>query len=185
MRVFVSLFLILLCAGPAPALTVAPVSFDDLVTRATVVVYGRVVDVHGQWSGDRRSLDSVVTLAPIEAYKGAPGERVTFKVPGGEAGGLVMAVPGSPVLRQGDLAVVFLASAGPAVPMPIGVSQGVYRVLPAGDGSLRVLAPRGADAGPAVARLAGLHGNAGLSALAAEVRTGGARAARRSAGGGR
>jgi hypothetical protein len=185
MRVFVSFVLVLVCAVPARALTLVPVSFDDLVAHATLVVYGRVIDVHGTWTADRRGIDSQVTLAPIEAYKGAPGDRVTFKVPGGESGGLVMAVPGSPVLRAGDLVVAFLASAGPAVPTPIGVSQGVYRVLPGGDGRLRLLAPRGAEAGPAVAWLAAARGGAELASLAAEVRAGAARASRRSTGGGR
>ena len=165
MRVLVIAAALIASVLPAGALTLLPISFDDLVAQSAVVVYGRVTEVRGAWTGDRHRIESLVTLDTLEAYKGSPGERVAFKVPGGEVGGRVMAVPGSPVLRDGDLLVVFLPrGGGPAVPVPIGVSQGVYRVVAAAGGAPRVLAPRGAEPGPAVAR------SRDLATLAAAVR---------------
>ena len=172
MRVLVIAVVLIASVLPAGALTLLPISFDDLVAQSAVVVYGRVAGVHGAWTGDRRRIESLVTLDTLEYYKGALGERVSFKVPGGEAGGMVMAVPGSPVLREGDLLVVFLPGGGPAVPVPIGVSQGVYRVAAAANGAPTVLAPRGTEPGPAVARAAAAagQGGSGLAALATAVR---------------
>ena len=78
----------------------------DLVRRARLanpacVVYGRVLEVARQWTADRRAIESLVALDADRAFQGhGRGERVRFKVPGGEAGGLVMAVPGAPVLRE-------------------------------------------------------------------------------------
>ncbi|MGE0126193.1 MAG: hypothetical protein AB7U25_24965, partial [Vicinamibacterales bacterium] len=78
---------VLAMAPRAGALTVLPATFDELVRESHAVVYGRVVEVTGQWSADRRTIDSVVTLAAFEDFKGTATESTTVRVPGGEAGG--------------------------------------------------------------------------------------------------
>jgi hypothetical protein len=60
-----SALIVLLCLlflVTAQATTVAPLSFEQLVTESASVVYGRVVDVRSQWTDDRRFIESVVSI---------------------------------------------------------------------------------------------------------------------------
>jgi hypothetical protein len=118
-----------LSLAPAQAITIAPLQFTELVARADLIVYGRVADVHGQWTDDRQGIESLVTLDVIDRFKGPAGPTLRFKVPGGRAGNMVNVLPGAPTLSEGDLVVIFLASRGPAIPRPVGLSQGVVRVM--------------------------------------------------------
>lgn len=126
----------------AGAVTVAPLSFDELVNESTTVVYGRVSDVQGQWSDDRRRIDSLVTIEVVGRYKGSPGETLTFTVPGGQVGRYLNLVPGAPSFARGDLAVLFLTARGPRLPVTTGFTQGIYRVtIDARTGAALVLPP--------------------------------------------
>ena len=69
-----------------------------------------------------------MTLEALRYLKGDLGATVTMRLPGGESGGVVQVLPGAPVLRQGDLVVAFLAARGPAIPGPVGLNQGIFRV---------------------------------------------------------
>ncbi len=111
------------------AVTVTPLSFSELVGLSQVVVFGRVSDVRGQWTDDRQHIESLVTVHAIDYFKGNRRDTVVFKVPGGRAGGMVNVWPGAPEFRDGDLVVLFLASRGPLVPSPVGLTQGVFRVI--------------------------------------------------------
>jgi hypothetical protein len=124
----VALTLSVMSLARVEALTVVPMTFEELVEAASAVVYARVADVRGQWSADRRSIDSYVTLEALRYMKGSYGASVTMRLPGGESGGIVQVLPGAPVLREGDLVVLFLAARGPAIPGPVGLGQGIFRV---------------------------------------------------------
>ena len=113
---------------PARALTVLPATFEELVRESASVVHGRVHGVRAAWTADRRTIQSTVTLDVIDALKGTFTDTATFVVPGGEAGGRILVVPGVPVFRDGDEVVVFLRGRAPALPEPVGLSLGVYRV---------------------------------------------------------
>ena len=63
--------LVALAVMPAQAVTVVPLSFEELVRQSSSVVYARVLDVRGQWSDDRRRIDSLVTVEVIKGLKGA------------------------------------------------------------------------------------------------------------------
>lgn len=111
------------------ALTVVPATFEELVRESVSVVHGRVREVRGQWTADRRTIQSTVTLDVVDAFKGSDVEAATFVVPGGEAAGRLLVIPGAPTFRPGDEVVVFLAGKAPALPQPVGLSLGVYRVV--------------------------------------------------------
>jgi hypothetical protein len=129
-------------AASASAITVAPLSFRELVDRSQLVVYGRVADVRGQWTEDRQGIDSLVRLDALQVIKGRAGDQVTFRTPGGEAGGRVHLLPGAPSFREGDLVLVFLGGGGAAYPTLVGLTQGVFRVTTSGaDHAPMVMAP--------------------------------------------
>jgi hypothetical protein len=127
-RVLVLSLLLLSALGRPEALTVLPATFDELVRESHAVVYGRVTAVEGRWTADRRTIESVVTLEAVEHFKGTLTDTTTFRVPGGEAGGRRLIVAGAPAFRPGDAVVVFLRGQAPAMPSPVGLSLGVYRV---------------------------------------------------------
>jgi hypothetical protein len=129
MRAFLSMLAMLASLTAVDAISVVPLPFPDLVQQSQVVVYGRVAEVQGRWTDDRQAIDSLVTVQVIEYFKGLRGETIVFKVPGGHAGGMVNVLPGAPEFREGDLVVLFLASRGPALPGPVGLTQGVFRVM--------------------------------------------------------
>jgi hypothetical protein len=111
------------------ALTVVPMTFEQLVGEAAAVVYARVADVRGQWTSDRQSIDSVITLEALQYLKGNLGPVVSLRLPGGEAGGVTNVLPGAPTLRDGELVVLFLKARGPALLTTLGLGQGVFRVV--------------------------------------------------------
>ena len=123
-----TLLLMVIGFARVDALTIAPMTFEELVREASAVVYARVAEVRGQWTQDRRSIDSLVTLDALHYLKGDFGRSVLMRLPGGEAGGIVQVLPGAPVVREGDLVVLFLAARGPSIPAPVGLNQGVFRV---------------------------------------------------------
>jgi hypothetical protein len=123
------------------ALTVLPATFDELVRESHAVVHGRVVAVDGHWTADRRTIESVVTLEALDTFKGTATTTASFRVPGGEAGGRRLVVLGAPMFAPGDEVVVFLRGRAPALPSPVGLSLGVYRVHTDPRSGARVVVP--------------------------------------------
>jgi hypothetical protein len=133
-----------LLATMAPAVAHAtmevPAEFGEMVQGSQLVVYGRVVGVRGQQTSDRRSIETVVTVAVAQALKGQPGSTVAFRLPGGDVGRYRRVIVGVPRFTSGDDVIVFLRGGAPTLPTVFGLSQGVYRVARTADGGA-VVAP--------------------------------------------
>jgi hypothetical protein len=123
---------VMLCAvivaGPAQALVVLPADLDELARSARAIVYGRVTSVRVELAGDRRHVDTLVSLEASSYLKGDFGPQVTFRVPGGAIGRYRSVIVGAPTFAPGDEVVLFLGARGPSVPYVLGLSQGVFRV---------------------------------------------------------
>src|SRR5262245_20844195 len=139
-RLYGSCFAVWLLASRAFATVLVPADFNEIVSGSQLIVHGRVVDVRSQLVGDRRTIESVVTVSVMQAIKGDPGATVYVRVPGGEVGRYRRFMIGAPTFRSGEEVVLFLTGRAPSIPMPFGLSQGVYRVSSAADGS-RLIAP--------------------------------------------
>ena len=126
-------------------MVIVPADFAEMVAGSQTVVHGRVVDVRSQMVGDRRTIESVVTVAVQETIKGEPGASVVMRVPGGQIGRYRRFTVGAPSFTPGDEVVLFLSGRPPAMPMPFGMSQGVYRVSRSADGRQIVAAPAAAE----------------------------------------
>jgi hypothetical protein len=173
MRAFlIGVGLLMAAALPLQATTYLPASFNEIVAESSTIVYGRVSSVRAAWSDDRRLIDSYVTVQALDYLKGSRGATTLFRVPGGQVGDRVMVIPGVPSFREGDMVVLFLKGAGPAIPHPVGLAQGVFRVVADPDGAPVVLpAPMVARGAPArVQRGDPARGPIPLAAFAAEVR---------------
>jgi hypothetical protein len=135
-----ALALCVICSLPAAAVTVAPLTFEQLVNNSAAVLLARVTGVRGEFLGGGRGIESVVTVEVLKGIKGAAGETMQFTVPGGQAGRYLNLIPGAPTFATGDLAVVFLTSRGARLPVTTGLTQGVYRVRGSG-GQMLVMPP--------------------------------------------
>ena len=94
-----------------------------------------------QWTDDRGSIETIVTLE-VESYlKGALGPILRFRVPGGELGRFRSIVVGAPEFAIDQHVVVFLGARGPTVPYVLGFSQGVFRLVRAADDSGWMVTP--------------------------------------------
>lgn len=113
---------------PAGAVTVAPLTFEQLVNRSAAVVLARVTEVRGEFISGGRGIESVVTVDVLKGLKGGSTQTLRFTVPGGQAGRYLNVIAGAPTFATGDLAVVFLTSKGARLPITTGLTQGVYRV---------------------------------------------------------
>jgi hypothetical protein len=140
LRSAVTFVLCLSIALPATAVTVAPLTFEQLVNNSAAVVLARVVDVRGEFISGGRGIESVITVDVLKGLKGSAEETLQFTVPGGQAGRYLNVIPGAPIFSAGDLAVVFLTSRGARLPVTTGLTQGVYRVQSSG-GQFVVMPP--------------------------------------------
>jgi len=129
MRRFAVLALFVILPVAAHATVVLPIEFRELVNIAPVIVHGRVVDIHAEYVDGRRAIETVVTLEAADYLKGNLGDRVTFKVPGGELGSYRTTFIGAPEFREGDELVLFLKNNEGSTPSIIGLSQGAFRVV--------------------------------------------------------
>lgn len=138
---FLAALLVALAVLPAKAVTVVPLSFQELVRQSSSVIYARVVDVRGQWTDDRRSIDSLVTVEVIKGLKGTSASELTVTVPGGQIGRYLNLLPGAPTFARGDLTVLFLTARGARLPVTTGFTQGVYRVIRDAESGVAVVTP--------------------------------------------
>ena len=71
---------------PAAATVLIPADLGELSRDAMAIARGRVIALDSQWTEDRGTIETVVTLE-VESYlKGALGSTLRFRVPGGELG---------------------------------------------------------------------------------------------------
>ncbi len=138
-------------AAPAGFATVVlPADFGAMVEESQTIVHGVVSRVDVEMPAGRRSLESVVTVRVATLLKGADGATVVFLVPNGRTGRFRRITIGAPEFAPGDEVILFLKGRPPAVPMPYGLSQGVYRVARGADGRGVVVPPLASDPGRVV-----------------------------------
>jgi hypothetical protein len=116
------------------AAVVLPVDLAELARNASVVAVGTVVETEARWTENRRAVETIVTLSPQSYLKGGSGETVRFRVPGGTFGRYRTFMPGAPEFSVGQHVIVFLSGRVPAVPHLLGLSQGVFRLVPTDSG---------------------------------------------------
>jgi hypothetical protein len=137
----VLILMLAVAASSVRATTIVPADLGELSRDAVAIARGRVADVRSQWTDDRGTVETIVTLE-VESYlKGGLGTTVRFKVPGGELGRYRTIVVGAPDFLVDQRVVVFLGAHGPTVPYIVGFNQGVFRVVRAADDSGWLVAP--------------------------------------------
>src|SRR5258705_13510300 len=124
---------LLAVAVPARATVLIPADLSELSRDARTIVRGRVIALDPRWTEDRRAIETLVTLETDSYLKGALGQTVQFRVPGGELGRFRSITVGAPEFSIDERIVVFLGATGPSVPYVLGLNQAVFPVVhPAG-----------------------------------------------------
>src|SRR3954466_10584030 len=135
MRNLILCIVVVASAASVRATTLVPADLGELSGDAQAIVRGRVVALDAQWTEDRGTIETIVTL-DVESYlKGGLGATVRFRVPGGTLGRFRSIVVGAPEFVVDQRVLVFLGAQGPAVPHVLGLSQGVFRLARAADDS--------------------------------------------------
>lgn len=124
------LTLVALLAPAAPAMTVVPPTFDELVLAAETAVRGVVTAVRSEEfdSPQGRGVRTLVTLRVERTLKGAPAPEVTLSLLGGTVGARRLRVAGMPEFRVGDRQIVFYAGNGRTLCPLIAGGHGRYHV---------------------------------------------------------
>ena len=124
-------FVLVACAcagGSLSATTIVPADFAQMARESELIVRGTVVRVDGQRTGARQTIESLITLRVSDTIKGSAVEETVFRVPGGKVGPNRRVMVGAPQFSPGDEVILFLRGRAPAMAVPYGLSQGVYRV---------------------------------------------------------
>jgi hypothetical protein len=143
MRRYVTVLLMMIAVATARprATVVVAADLGELAHEARAIPRGRVVAVQGRWTDDRRTIETLVTLEVDGYLKGALGDTLQFRVPGGELGRFRSVVVGAPEFAVGQRVILFLGATGPMVPYILGLNQGVYRISASSDGAGWIVTP--------------------------------------------
>jgi hypothetical protein len=126
-RLVISAFLVLAFWDSVHATTVRRLSFDDLVTKAEVIVSGQVIDSRTYRTSDGKLILTSYTVQVGEAIKGKTPATVTVTTVGGKLGNTVLRVSGMPQFQTGENTVLFLERTG-AYTTVVGLNQGKFNI---------------------------------------------------------
>jgi hypothetical protein len=107
---------------------------DDMIQQSTSIVRAKVTGFHGAFRG--RDIYTYYQLQILETVKsgGAPSNtpstQTEIAVPGGVAAGVRQPVAGAPSLTVGAEYVLFLWTGRSGLTQVIGLSQGLFSVIP-------------------------------------------------------
>lgn len=160
------------------ATSFAPVSFDDLVSKADVIFVGDVLDVRSftERTATGDTIKTRVTFLVRDALWGTAGSMESFEFLGGVVGSKGLRVAEMPTFTPGDRRVVF-AHRQPSINPIVGFTQGLLRVTADASGADAVQTNEGLPLGstldvgrPGAARLRSARPMP-LSSLRAEIMT--------------
>ena len=124
-----------------PCATLERLSLDDMITRSSTIVRGRVTASWAAFTGS--VIYTHYQIQVSERFKGAGPNSVEVMTPGGTANGLSQNFSGSPVLNQGDEFVFFLWTSKSGITWITGLTQGLFSL--AGEAGTDRLATRSAS----------------------------------------
>ena len=105
-RRFLSAFLLTICLLTLRSATLERLSLDDMITKSTAIVRGKVTSSNASFSGP--IIYTHYTIQVSEHFKGDSRSSVDLVVPGGVAKNVRQGFPGTPEFKVGDEFVFFL-----------------------------------------------------------------------------
>ena len=119
------------CMGPLRCATLERLSLDDMITKSTAIVRGKVTTSYAAFTG--LVVYTHYTIQVSERFKGVGGNSVEVLVPGGVVNGRRQSFAGVPSFHAGDEFVFFLWTSKAGLTQVIGLTQGLFSV--AADGT--------------------------------------------------
>jgi len=127
--VFLCALLVAPMNADAESVAGGPLSIEDLSTRSSVVVIGRVISVASDWNSTRTMIFTRIELGVEEPLKGSvQNGRLSFYQAGGQVGDIASEVAGSPVFAEGERLLLFLSSGGDGRLGVVGLFQGKFSI---------------------------------------------------------
>jgi hypothetical protein len=121
-----SLLTLAYCAIALPAATLERLSLDDLITKSTAIVRGKVLNSFTASSGP--VIYTHYRIQPSETLKGTASSVVEIQLPGGVANNLRQNFAGVPQFKAGDEYVFFLWTGRSGATQVLGLTQGLFAV---------------------------------------------------------
>jgi hypothetical protein len=119
-----------LLANAAHATVFPLLGLDQMIEEAEQIVAGEVLKVESQWSEDRTTIYTFVTLGDLQVIHGqVEGDALVLRFEGGEVDGFRITVHGSPSFRPGERDFLFIRGNGFAVSPLVGFVQGRFKVV--------------------------------------------------------
>jgi hypothetical protein len=112
--------------GLLSAVSVRPLSLQQLCAGAEQIVYAKVERMESFWND--RKIETRVTLAPYETWKGRSAPKIEVIVPGGTVGKITMGCSEAPTFHMADDVVCFLHTRD-GVPSVYGWFRGQLTVV--------------------------------------------------------
>jgi hypothetical protein len=113
---------------PLEAATLERLSLDDLITKSTSIVRGKVTASWPAYTGP--VIYTHYKIQVTESFKGSSQSSVEVMVPGGTIGATHQSFSGSPTLNQGDEFVFFLWTSNSGITWITGLTQGLFSLSP-------------------------------------------------------
>ena len=127
----IALFVIavgLASASPTGATTMRHLDTRALTLGSSDIVVGQVEAVRPRWSADHRKLFTDVDVRVSQSLKGATAERITLTQLGGELDGVKVSIPGGPLFKPGNEALLFVWRDAKGRPQVNGMAQGKFDI---------------------------------------------------------
>jgi hypothetical protein len=116
------------CAVALPAATLERLSLDDLITKSTAIVRGKVLNSYTATNGP--VIYTHYRVHASETLKGPASGTVEIQLPGGVANNLRQSFAGVPLFKAGDEYVFFLWTGKSGATQVLGLTQGLFSVAP-------------------------------------------------------
>ncbi|MFN8603671.1 MAG: hypothetical protein U0842_24615 [Candidatus Binatia bacterium] len=133
-RLLLATTLLAVCMVLAPAvriaraLTLVPMTLEQLTGTATIVVRARCIDRTVTRTADGR-IESVARFAVVARAKGEAPDVVSVRQLGGRSGDTELVVPGAPLSEAGDDVVLFLEPRDDGTNGVVGLALGYMPVV--------------------------------------------------------
>jgi hypothetical protein len=127
---FFSTLILAYCAVALPAATLERLSMDDLITKSTAIVRGKVLNSFTATNGP--VIYTHYRIQASETLKGPAHEVVEIQLPGGVANNQRQTFAGVPQFKRGDEYVFFLWTGKSGSTQVMGLTQGLFSVAPGG-----------------------------------------------------
>jgi hypothetical protein len=134
----VFLLLAVTCGGWIGATTIAPMTLEQVASRAHWAGVATCTGLSSRWEG--KKIVTEVSFEVGQPIKGGGRSQMKLKLLGGAVSEPVpvsMQVPGSPVFRKGDIDILFLETGSDGAERIVGFSQGRVPLRREAGGGLR------------------------------------------------